>query len=65
MHFTTMQPHSSSPTIIHPEWPEPSAADLNITHRLRDALALVDVRVVDHVVVAVGSFVSMAQRGLL
>ncbi len=44
---------------------EPSAADLSITHRLRDALALVDVRVVDHVVVAVGSFVSMAQRGLL
>jgi len=44
---------------------EPSAADRNITHRLRDALALVDVRVLDHVVVAAGTFVSMAEQGLL
>ncbi|MCP4285457.1 MAG: JAB domain-containing protein [Gammaproteobacteria bacterium] len=44
---------------------EPSEADHRITHRLRDALALVDVRVLDHVVVAAGTFVSMAEQGLL
>ena len=31
---------------------EPSQADLRITQRLRDALSLVDVRVLDHVIVA-------------
>ena len=30
---------------------EPSQADIQITHRLRDALALVDIRVLDHVIV--------------
>ncbi|HXK55383.1 MAG: DNA repair protein RadC [Gammaproteobacteria bacterium] len=44
---------------------EPSTADRSITLRLRDALALVDVRVLDHVVVAAGTFASMAERGLL
>ena len=44
---------------------EPSEADRRITHRLGDALALVDVRVLDHVVVAAGTFVSMAEQGLL
>ena len=44
---------------------EPSEADRRITHRLKDALALVDVRVLDHLVVAAGSFVSMAEQGLL
>jgi len=44
---------------------EPSEADHRITLRLSDALALVDVRVLDHVVVAAGTFVSMAEQGLL
>jgi len=44
---------------------EPSQADRNITHRLCEALALVDVRVLDHVVVAAGTSVSLAERGLL
>jgi DNA repair protein RadC len=44
---------------------EPSEADRRITQRIGDALALVDVRVLDHVVVAAGTFVSMAERGLL
>lgn len=44
---------------------EPSAADELITQRIRDALALVDIRVVDHVVVAAGGCVSFAERGLL
>ena len=44
---------------------EPSRADEAITRRLRDALALVDVRVLDHFVVAAGESVSFAERGLL
>jgi DNA repair protein RadC len=44
---------------------EPSQADQHITIRLRDALALVDIRVLDHMVVGDGSVLSMAERGLL
>lgn len=44
---------------------EPSAADLQLTRRLTDALALVDVRVLDHIVVGDGETVSLAERGLL
>jgi DNA repair protein RadC len=43
----------------------PSAADRQITVRLRDALALVDVRVLDHLVVGAGAFYSFAEHGLL
>lgn len=42
--------------------PEPSAADRAITARLKQALALVEVRVLDHIVVGATS-VSMAARG--
>jgi DNA repair protein RadC len=44
---------------------EPSQADELITGRLRDALALVDIRVLDHIVVGDGACVSFAERGLL
>jgi len=44
---------------------EPSQADELITHRLRDALALVDIRILDHFVVTGDSIVSFAERGLL
>ncbi len=44
---------------------EPSSADEAITKRLVEALALIDVRVLDHVVVGVGESVSFAERGLL
>jgi len=44
---------------------EPSHADEAITRRLKEALALVDVRVLDHFVVAAGDSVSFAERGLL
>ena len=43
---------------------EPSRADEAITARLRDALALVDIRVIDHVIVGDGVCVSLAERGL-
>src|SRR5690606_16546910 len=44
---------------------EPSAADHAITRRLREALNLVDIRVLDHVVVGDGETVSFSDRGLL
>ena len=45
--------------------PGPSQADRTLTQRLRDALALVDVRTLDHVVVGGAATVSFAERGLL
>lgn len=44
---------------------EPSAADRNITHQLRDALQLIGVRVLDHLVIGAGEPTSMAARGLI
>jgi len=44
---------------------EPSQADLRLTQRLIDALRLVDIRVLDHVIVAAEDSVSLAARGLL
>lgn len=44
---------------------EPSRADELLTQTLKAALALVDVRVLDHVVVGRGQTLSMASRGLL
>jgi DNA repair protein RadC len=44
---------------------EPSQSDLRITQRLKDALALVDVRVLDHIIVGEGEGTSFAERGLL
>jgi DNA repair protein RadC len=43
---------------------EPSAADRAITHELRDALRLIGVRILDHIVVG-DECVSMAGRGLM
>lgn len=43
--------------------PEPSAADRQITERLRKALELIDVRVLDHIVIGEGTSVSLAERG--
>jgi len=44
---------------------EPSLADQAITRRLKDALALLDIRLLDHFVVGDGAPVSMAARGML
>ena len=44
---------------------QPSSADELLTRRLTDALALVDVRVLDHFVVAADHALSFAERGLL
>jgi DNA repair protein RadC len=44
---------------------EASQADELITRRLREALALVDIRVLDHIIVGGGEALSFAERGLL
>ncbi len=44
---------------------EPSRADEMLTRRLKDALALVDVRTLDHMVIGDGEAVSFAERGML
>src|SRR5689334_16869616 len=44
---------------------EASQADELITRRLRDALALVDIRVLDHLIVGDNACLSFAERGLL
>lgn len=43
--------------------PEPSDADRRITQRLQEALGLIDVRVIDHIVVGGDRCVSLAERG--
>lgn len=44
---------------------EPSRADEQLTDALKSALALVDMRVLDHLVVGCGDVVSLAERGLI
>lgn len=44
---------------------EPSEADRSITVKLAKALALVEIRLLDHLVVSRGGHVSLAERGLL
>lgn len=42
---------------------EPSQADEQITRRLKDALSLLDIRVLDHIIVGAEGEVSLAERG--
>jgi len=42
---------------------EPSAADRALTERLKQALGLIDVRILDHLVVSATECVSFAERG--
>lgn len=61
--------HNSAAVILahnHPSgMAEPSQADELITRRLKEALALVDVRVLDHVIIGDSRCFSFAQHGLL
>jgi len=42
---------------------KPSASDVTITHKLKEALGLFDIRVLDHIVVAGADHVSLAEQG--
>ena len=44
---------------------EPSSADQNLTRRLRDALALIDVRTLDHVIIAGMDYCAFSEKGLI
>ncbi len=44
---------------------EPSDTDVRLTRRLTEALALIDVRVLDHLIIGQGVQTSLAERGLL
>ena len=44
---------------------EPSQADEIITTRLRDALALVEIRLLDHLIIGDGQCTSLAEKGLI
>lgn len=61
--------HNAASVILahnHPSGaPEPSPADRSLTQALKQALALVDVRVLDHFVVAGTQLFSFAEKGLL
>jgi len=51
---------------LHPSGQaEPSRADEYLTQTLRSTLSLVDVRVLDHFVVAGDQIVSFSERGLI
>jgi DNA repair protein RadC len=61
--------HGASALIVAHNHPsgisEPSLADQAITKRLKEALALLDIRLLDHFVIGDGTPVSMAARGLM
>jgi DNA repair protein RadC len=61
--------HSAAALVLvhnHPSGdPSPSADDLEITNRLCEVGSLVGIRVLDHVIVGDGAFVSLADRGLM
>lgn len=61
--------HNAAAVIVSHNHPsgtaEPSAADRHITEHLQQALAIVGIRLLDHVVVGEGTPVSMAERGWL
>ena len=61
--------HNASSVVLchnHPSGGvQPSKADESLTQTLKAALALVDVRVLDHIIVATGQALSMAELGLI
>jgi len=51
---------------VHPSGiAEPSKADEYITDRIKQALGLVDIKALDHIIVAGGETTSFAERGLI
>jgi DNA repair protein RadC len=64
---TRAMQHNAVAVIVahnHPSGnPEPSAADRAVTARLKQSLALLDIRLLDHFVIADGAPVSLAARG--
>lgn len=61
--------HNAAAAILvhnHPSGePEPSRCDIHLTKKLRKLLEMLDVRLLDHFIVAGTQTVSMAERGLV
>ena len=61
--------HNAAAVIVahnHPSGEaEPSPADLDLTLRLQQALALVDIALLDHFIIGRSGSVSLAERGIL
>ena len=61
--------HSAASVVLAHNHPsgnvQPSRADEYLTQSLKSALALLDIRVLDHVIVAQGQALSMAEKGLM
>lgn len=59
--------HNAAAAILvhnHPSGdPEPSQADRNLTHRVKEALNLVGVRTLDHIIVGHEGCISLAEQG--
>ena len=61
--------HNSASVVLahnHPSGSaQPSSADESLTRTLKAALALIDIRVIDHIIVGTGEVFSFAEKGLL
>ena len=61
--------HNAAAVIIAHNHPsgiaEPSQSDTAITRKLQEALQLIDVRLLDHLIIGDGEFVSLSDRGLM
>ena len=65
---TVLEARAAAAVIVHnhpSQVAEVSAADELITSKLRTALGVIDVRVIDHLIVAGAEVVSFAERGLI
>ena len=65
----SLQESAAAAVVLHHNHPsgrcEPSRADEALTQTLKAALALVDVRVLDHIITSDMGALSMAEKGLL
>ncbi len=61
--------HNAAAAIVAHNHPsgvaEPSRADELLTVRLKEALALIDVRLLDHIVIGDSHAISLAERGII
>jgi len=61
--------HNAAAVILSHNHPsgvsEPSEADIDITRHLKEALGLLDIRLLDHFIIGDGELVSLAERGLI
>lgn len=63
-----LQLHAAAVVVAHnhPSGnPQPSLSDIALTRTLHEALKLVDIRLLDHIVVGVEGYASLAERGLV